>query len=1115
MAIVSVKIHPAIGIARLGNSPDDWFLGPERPGHRPAPPGGYKDASCRVKRQGARFRIFGYDAGGNVEQEVTAADATIEWHVHLVNRKAAADKYGDSGQRNAAVTGADRDGLVIDSGNRTLNGPDQQELCDGGVFKLPGYPPKPVTLGEVRTDDDGRLVVLGGFGVSGSPSGVALGSTFNSDSWHDDVSDGPVTATVTIGGNTLQAESAWVIVGPPKFAPPLESIITLYDRLAHIFVTQGWLTAPATPSYTSDIYPILDRAHRIPAVRSSAQGHHAWVHPVIATTDRQTVFGRLTSPTGPADMPDINQGPLNDGRLTPTQYGVMEKWKDGTFTNDWVGPPAPPANVTPDGMDRAALDDCVGGAFFPGIEAGAFLLDASLYTGSFRLDHSKVAPGDVTARMALPWQSDFNACGTDWWPVPRPNEVIPEGTTTYQAWSRGVGSGADMVTKWHTLGFVVDQPGGLVEADRCDTATITLLTPNLAFVDVPQGYGGAPRRQSLAVVFEVIAPSAAVTLDYLSGPTHPRVQRLTAGPVTVGPTGGASVAVVRFFIAYQTGSVGELVTDAVTIHEPVSGQQWTIDITANTVARKKAAAALVLDRSGSMSEDRGDGVSKYQSLQQAAELFVDVMQQEDAASLTAYNQNATVVSGLVAVGPQDPLDPPRNALKGLITGGAFAPAGSTSIGNGIEAGRGTISGAAGYDVKALLVLTDGKENRPKWIADVTSSIDEQTFAIGIGTPQNTSIGALQTLAGNHGGYGLVTGSIGGDNLFRLQKFFLQILAGVTNADIVLDPQGELRPGSVHRIPFLVTEADYGLDVIALSPLPKYLQVSVESPNGLVIDRASASGRPDAVFSEGRGHSMYRLQVPMEFMPGRFDQQGTWTVTLGIGRADQGVTSLARAMLTDTSMRRRRELAAAEGVGEEGVPESVRERRALPYNVVVHSYSDVSMRAALRQPSFEPGTVATVEATLTQFSAPLDVPAAVRMTATAPDGTAQDVILNDLGGGRYAADYMLGQSGAHQLLVRAVGTSLQGWPFTREQALSASVWQGGDREGGDPGLRGLVGWLEERDEALCELLLCLLKSGLSSPELERLASERGIDAERLLECVRRYCARRTQRGDDEG
>ena len=63
------RIHPAIGITRVGDSPDDYFIGPEspsvppplkQPGAPPAPKGKYKDKQQRIKRQGARFRIYEY-----------------------------------------------------------------------------------------------------------------------------------------------------------------------------------------------------------------------------------------------------------------------------------------------------------------------------------------------------------------------------------------------------------------------------------------------------------------------------------------------------------------------------------------------------------------------------------------------------------------------------------------------------------------------------------------------------------------------------------------------------------------------------------------------------------------------------------------------------------------------------------------------------------------------------------------------------------------------------------------------------------------------------------------------------------------------------------------------
>src|SRR5262245_49139754 len=109
------KIHPAIGIARVGNSPDEFFIGPERVGEQPDPPGGFKDAQCRIKRQAARFRIYAHHDDGTV-QEITADEAEITWKVHLVNKKAA------NPGRNNTEPAAD---LTIDPGIRTLNSPNR------------------------------------------------------------------------------------------------------------------------------------------------------------------------------------------------------------------------------------------------------------------------------------------------------------------------------------------------------------------------------------------------------------------------------------------------------------------------------------------------------------------------------------------------------------------------------------------------------------------------------------------------------------------------------------------------------------------------------------------------------------------------------------------------------------------------------------------------------------------------------------------------------------------------------------------------------------------------------------------------------------------------------
>ena len=87
-SIDRVAIYPGIGIARVGNSPDAFFFGPETIGEARIDDTNYRDAQGRIKRQAARFRIYGLNAAGEVVKEITAADGEIAWSVHVANHKA-------------------------------------------------------------------------------------------------------------------------------------------------------------------------------------------------------------------------------------------------------------------------------------------------------------------------------------------------------------------------------------------------------------------------------------------------------------------------------------------------------------------------------------------------------------------------------------------------------------------------------------------------------------------------------------------------------------------------------------------------------------------------------------------------------------------------------------------------------------------------------------------------------------------------------------------------------------------------------------------------------------------------------------------------------------------
>ena len=74
--IHSVAIYPPLGIARIGNS-SEYYLASDVPGIVDKPIGGYKDAMGKVKKQVARFRVYGFKENGEVIREITAQEATL------------------------------------------------------------------------------------------------------------------------------------------------------------------------------------------------------------------------------------------------------------------------------------------------------------------------------------------------------------------------------------------------------------------------------------------------------------------------------------------------------------------------------------------------------------------------------------------------------------------------------------------------------------------------------------------------------------------------------------------------------------------------------------------------------------------------------------------------------------------------------------------------------------------------------------------------------------------------------------------------------------------------------------------------------------------------------
>ena len=613
------EIHPRVGVARLGNSPDEFYLAPEEVGglpiacdHRgnarmegntPVYVEQFKDDVGRIKRQAAKFRIF---EGG---KEVKLSDKKVKkitWTVHIANKKPVwytfSELQGDLnfGRENSyenqhvPVNNGDttdpeaRKKLMIDPGPRTISAPRRsRQPVEISRYTIPdgyehgSFPPTSVggqqidVLGELRVDNDGNLVALGGFGnVTGS--GDISSFRGASDYW-DDIADGYVLATIEFeSGETVDAEPAWLLVGSPKYAPQLVNITTLYDTMYDVAIRHlgadpkiykdGAKTAKNFPKHNG--YTPLDgyqpdyqvdfETQIRPIIQRMAE--YRWVADVPYLTDfanpgfdladpssknkanRKRYFSFFRVPVLPKDyakwIDRVKNGPgqlfseegiplmpLNSGdnsvtnqgpiykfeTLSATQYFFMNQWAEGKFKEPGRKRREKPYSAR---LDEASVGNCVGAPFSPGIETTWIVRNPRIYDGPFWL---KVAhfegsndelelyyrehglsttadegegggcePGDLTKRMAIPWQADFHECtvqapnitfgtvnqfadGTGiqvppsfyvyWWPPQSPMHVVSGGGLSDRDLSTGDPFARELMASRQVLDAIVSGVG--------------------------------------------------------------------------------------------------------------------------------------------------------------------------------------------------------------------------------------------------------------------------------------------------------------------------------------------------------------------------------------------------------------------------------------------------------------------------------------------------------------------------------------------------------------------------------------------------------------------------------------------------------------------------------
>ena len=607
-----------------------------------------------------------------------------------------------------------------------------------------------------------------------------------------------------------------------------------------------------------------------------------------------------------------------------------------------------------------------------------------------------------------------------------------------------------------------------------DVPVVTLDTPVVNFIEVPAG-----ETRMAAVVFALDA-CEPVHFTVVAGPTVTSGPPATtfgvlASPVAADPQVDAKG---RVWLTYTGTAAGDIASGSVTIRCDETGQQFTVLLTANTIARPSAAVVMVLDQSNSMTFDSGlgAGIKREDVLKFSAPTAVVVLEDENAMAVCKFDHDAHPGIGMTPAAGVGKL-----TINAAIAGYAHNPNGWTSIGEGVAFAHGMLGPVTGHDVKAMVVLTDGRENHGSHsrryisdVADLITSLNGRVFAIGLGRAEVLNPAALQSLCSGNNGYMLMTGDLTPDATYRLAKYYLQIFAGITNNEIVLDPEGFVAPGTELRIPFWLSETDILAKAILLTPAPWVIRFRLETPAGDLIDPGIASVHPMVSFEAGSQVALYRVGLPLPLVKNDA-HAGRWYARIAIEPRfyKKYLGSLEPSSQLQATT-------AAHG---------------LRYNLNVHAYSNLRMRANLSQTGNEPGATLNVRALLTEYGVPVAGRATCRAELTRPDNTQTTLAMGETQPGVFELSMLAQATGVYRFRILAEGKTLRARPFTREQTLTGAVWRGGDKEPptskDDPAGQG---------DRLCRLLACLLRNN----GLIELLKRQGVNVDELRRCIAEYC-----------
>jgi len=295
---------------------------------------------------------------------------------------------------------------------------------------------------------------------------------------------------------------------------------------------------------------------------------------------------------------------------------------------------------------------------------------------------------------------------------------------------------------------------------------------------------------------------------------------------------------------------------------------------------------------------------------------------------------------------------------------------------------------------------------------------------------------------------------------------------------VVDPNGYVVPNSVIKIPFYLNETDISVDAIVMMPIQSLIDVSIETPEGNIIEDSNLASFPTVKKVDGTQVTYYRMTLPVSDGTRINEQNGQWNILLKVNQ------KYYKRYLA--------ELKKSKDQYQQVVVHGVK------FTALVHAYSNLRINCTLSQNSYEPGGTISLRCLITEYGIPLIKDTSVISSYIMPDGSVNTITLNKVSSGIYETQLRADYQGVYVFTVQANGFTSRNLPFTREQVLSAAIWKGGDA----PAPTSSTDTSQNPFHVtICKFLNCL-KRTMDKGAKERL-KKNGFDIDSLIKCFCHY------------